>query len=74
MLTSVRGLLAATVLAGSMLAAAPAFAQDEEEAASPISVSGNVAVTTDYRFRGVSLSGGDFALQGGIDLTSTSGF
>jgi len=74
MLTSVRSLLAATILAGSMLASAPAFAQDEDEAASPISVSGNVAVVTDYRFRGVSLSGGDFALQGGIDLTSTSGF
>ena len=74
MLTSVRGLLAATVLAGSMLAAAPALAQDEEEAASPITVSGNVAVTTDYRFRGVSLSGGDFALQGGIDVVHESGF
>ena len=41
MLTSIRGLLAATVLAGSLLAAAPALAQDEEEGAeSPISISG----------------------------------
>jgi uncharacterized protein (TIGR02001 family) len=74
MLTSVRSLLAATLLAGSMLTAVPAFAQDEEEASSPISVSGNVAVTTDYRFRGVSLSGGDFAVQGGIDFGHESGF
>ena len=75
MLTSVRSLLAATVLVGSVLAATPAFAQDEEEGAeSPISISGNVAITSDYRFRGVGLSGGDIALQGGIDLTSTSGF
>ena len=75
MLTSIRGLLAATVLAGSLLAAAPALAQDEEEGAeSPISISGNVAITSDYRFRGVSLSAGDIALQGGIDLTTTSGF
>ena len=74
MLTSVRSLLAATVLAGSVMVATPALAQDEEGAESPISVSGNVAITNDYRFRGVSQSGGDFALQGGFDLTSTSGF
>src|SRR3990170_7076976 len=74
MLTSVRGLLAATILAGSALASAPAFAQDDEAADSPISVSGNVALTTDYRFRGVSLSAGDIALQGGIDVVHESGF
>ena len=74
MLTSVRGLLAATVLAGSILVAAPALAQDEEGAESSITISGNVAVTTDYRFRGVGLSGGDFALQGGFDLVHDSGF
>ena len=73
MLTSVRSLMAATILAGTALAATPAFAQDEE-AESPITVSGNVAVTTDYRFRGVSLSGGDFALQGGMDVAHESGF
>src|SRR3990170_7375763 len=74
MLTSVRGLLAATILAGSALASAPAFAQDEEEAAPAITISGNVALTTDYRFRGVSLSAGDIALQGGIDVVHESGF
>ena len=73
MLTSVRGLLAATILAGSVLTAAPAFAQDEE-AAPAINISGNVALTTDYRFRGVSLSAGDIALQGGIDVVHESGF
>lgn len=72
MLTSVRGLLAASILAGSVLTAAPAFAQDEE-ASSPITVSGNVALTSDYRFRGVSLSAGDIALQGGVDLVHESG-
>src|SRR5690606_26073783 len=49
MLTSVRSHLAATILAGSVLAASPALAQDEG-AASPITVSGNAAVTSDYRF------------------------
>jgi uncharacterized protein (TIGR02001 family) len=73
MLTSVRGLLAATILAGSALAAAPAFAQDEE-AESPVTISGSVTGTSDYRFRGVSLSGGDFAIQGGITAAHESGF
>ena len=40
----------------------------------PISVSGNVALVTDYRFRGVSFSGGDIAIQGGVDLVHRSGF
>lgn len=76
MLTSVRGLLAATILTGSVLAAAPAFAQDmvEEAPAPAINISGNVALTSDYRFRGVSLSAGDPAIQGGIDVVHESGF
>ena len=73
MLTSVRSLLAASFLVGTALAATPAFAQDEG-AESPITVSGNVALTTDYRFRGVSLSGGDIAIQGGVDVAHESGF
>src|SRR5690606_34958623 len=72
MLTSVRSLLAATVLAGSVLASAPALAQDET--VSDITVSGNVAVVTDYRFRGVSLTAGDPAIQGGISISHSSGF
>ncbi|MCB5426196.1 hypothetical protein H0274_13090 [Altererythrobacter sp. CC-YST694] len=72
MLTSVRSLLAASVLAGAALAATPAMAQDEE---TPIvTVTGNVALVTDYRFRGVGLSGGDPAIQGGITLNTAPGF
>lgn len=37
-------------------------------------LSGNVALVSDYRFRGVSFSDGDPALQGGIDLVHSSGF
>lgn len=70
MLTSVRSLMAATVLAGSALAATPAFAQDD----SGIEVSGNVALVSDYRFRGVSFSDGDIALQGGVDVALPEGF
>lgn len=78
MLTSVRGpvadaILAAAVLAGAGFTAFPAFA-DETDPPSAITVSGNVALTTDYRFRGVSLSGGDPAIQGGITVTHESGF
>jgi len=38
------------------------------------SVSGNAALVTDYRFRGVSFSDEDIAIQGGIDLEHDSGF
>ncbi|WP_067737868.1 TorF family putative porin [Novosphingobium naphthalenivorans] len=69
---SVRGAIAATLLAGTALAATPAFA-DEADAPAEITISGNVALTTDYRFRGVSLSGGDPAIQGGITVTHETG-
>jgi len=39
-----------------------------------ISFSANAAVVSDYRFRGVSLSNKDFAIQGGFDITSDTGF
>ena len=70
MLTSVRSLLAATVLASSALAAAPALAQDET---GPVTVTGSVTLVTDYRFRGVGLSGGDPAIQGGLTFNHQSG-
>lgn len=72
MLTSIRGLLAASVLAAG-LAATPAFA-DEADAPSDLTVTGNVALVTDYRFRGISLSGGDVAVQGSINVNHSSGF
>ncbi|MHA6316668.1 TorF family putative porin [Altererythrobacter sp. CAU 1778] len=71
MLTSIRGLAASILATGVAFAATPVLAQDAE---SGVSVSGNVAVVTDYRFRGVSLSAGDPAIQGGIDVTTDSGF
>ncbi len=74
---SKKTLLAAAGLAA--LWASPVYAQDEggsdtDPPASGISVSGNAAVTSDYRFRGVAQSGGDFAIQGGIDVSHDSGF
>lgn len=73
MLTSVRGLLAATLVAGCGLAATPAFA-DETDPPAEVTVTGNVALVTDYRFRGLSLSAGDPAVQGAINVNHSSGF
>lgn len=72
MLTSARSLMAATLLAGAAFAAAPAMAQDAP--ASDITITGNAAIVSEYRFRGVDLSGGDIAVQGGIDAAHSSGF
>jgi hypothetical protein len=58
-------------IAGALAAAAPAFAQDEP--AGPISVTGSVALVSDYRFRGVSQSDEEFAVQGGVTVSHESG-
>ncbi len=63
--------LSAVLLAST---AAPAFAQEEAESSSGITISGNAVVTSDYRFRGLSFSDGDIAIQGGIDIAHESGF
>ena len=57
-------------LATAMLAT-PAMAQ--EEAPGPITVSGSVGLTTDYRFRGVSQTDKEMAVQGGVTVTHESG-
>ena len=54
-------------------AAAPAYAQSEE-AAPAIVVSGSAALTSDYRFRGVSQTDENMAVQGGVTITHESGF
>ena len=62
------------LLAGTMLAAAtPAFAQDETAPPKPITVSGSAAVVSDYRFRGVSQSDEDVAIQAGVTIAHESG-
>lgn len=72
MLTSVRGLLAASLVVGTGMAATPAFA-DETDPPADVTVTGNVSLVTDYRFRGISLSGGDPAIQGAINVNHSSG-
>lgn len=74
MLTSIRCLLAASLAGTSLFAAAPAFAQDEAVVPpSDITVSGYVQGVSDYRFRGISLTAGDIAVQGSINVNHSSG-
>ena len=58
------------VVASIALAGASGAAEMMDE----VVVEGNVAIVSDYRFRGVSLSDKDIALQGGLDLALDSGF
>ena len=55
----------------ALMSSVPAFAQDEP--AGPVTVSGSVALVSDYRFRGVSQSDRGMAVQGGITATHESG-
>jgi len=51
--------------------AAPAFAQEDT---SEFTLTGNAALVSDYRFRGISQSGKHIAIQGGATLAHSSGF
>ncbi len=71
---SIFKLAAVSVAMSALAVSAPAFAQEEEAAEGPITVSGSVTVVSDYRFRGVSLSDKDFAVQPTITISHESGF
>lgn len=68
---SLRSLAVASIAFVALAAAAPAVAQ--EEAAPALTVSGSVALVSDYRFRGVSQSDKGFAVQGGLTANHKSG-
>jgi uncharacterized protein (TIGR02001 family) len=57
---------AATLSSGSVAAQAPAPAPD-------FTVTGNIGITSDYRFRGLSQNNQDPSVQGGFDLAHSSG-
>ncbi len=68
-----------TILASVLFAAfaASAAAQTADPAPAPTpehSFTGNVAVVSDYRFRGISQTFGKPAIQGGFDYAHSSGF
>ena len=64
-------ILVAAFAGVSAVTSAPAAAQ--EEASSPLTVSGEVGIVSDYRFRGISLANRKPAVQGGLTLEHGSG-
>lgn len=66
--------LAAGVLAIGLAIPGASFAQQQETLSVSGSLTGNLTLTSDYRFRGVSQTFGDPALQGGVDFTMPSNF
>ncbi|WP_199554741.1 TorF family putative porin [Sandaracinobacteroides hominis] len=67
-----RGLFSGALLLSALAMPVAASAQDEE--AKPISFTGSAAFVSDYRFRGVSYSDLDPAVQAGITLNTKPGF
>jgi len=67
---STKLLIAAAALAG----AAPAFAQDETAPPPPVTVSGSFMLASDYRFRGISQTDKEVAVEGGLTVAHESGF
>jgi uncharacterized protein (TIGR02001 family) len=61
-------LLLGALAATAVCAAPAAFAQED----GGIAISGNVALTTDYAFRGISQTDESPAIQGGFDLSAGS--
>jgi uncharacterized protein (TIGR02001 family) len=66
-------LLALSAALAGVLSANAAAAQDTAPP-KPITVTGSVAITTDYRLRGVSQSDEGMAIQGGLTVAHESGF
>ena len=73
MLTSMRGLIAASLIAATALAATPAFA-DETDPPSDVTITGSAAIVSQYRFRGLSQSNNQPVVQGSMTVSHSSGF
>jgi uncharacterized protein (TIGR02001 family) len=63
-----------TLLATALAAAAAMPGLASAQASSPHTVSGNLGIVTDYRYRGISQTFEQPAVQGGIDYSHSSGF
>jgi len=70
----IRKTVFATALAAAAAVPALAHAQAAAAPASPHTLTGNMAIVSDYRFRGISQSYVQPAIQGGIDYSHSSGF
>jgi uncharacterized protein (TIGR02001 family) len=64
------------ILSAAIFAAfsSSAYAQQAAEPASPHTFTGNLTAASDYRFRGISQTYEDPAIQGGFDYSHSSGF
>ena len=73
MRTSIRSLRSFASILGLSLAivATPALADEEETKA--VTINGSATILTDYRFRGISQTDKNFAVQGSITATHKSG-
>jgi uncharacterized protein (TIGR02001 family) len=63
-----------TLLVTALAAAAALPGVASAQASSPHSLSGNLSIVSDYRFRGISQTFLEPAIQGGIDYSHSSGF
>jgi uncharacterized protein (TIGR02001 family) len=72
--SSMKKVLLATAVVAAFAAPASVWAQAAAAApASPHTVTGNMSFNSEYRFRGISQTFGQPALQGGIDYSHSSG-
>lgn len=62
-------LVSALALCGLATTSFAVLAED-----SPHTFTGNVSLTSNYLFRGISQTGGEMAIQGGLDYSHSSGF
>ncbi len=71
--TTMKCMLLTAALTGSV--ATVSFAEEsKDDSLIPGTFTGSVAFTTDYRFRGITQTQGDPAVQGGLTWTHPSGF
>ena len=66
--------VATAFIAGAGLAQAQEADDRDAASGSGFEISGNVALTSDYRFRGISQSDTSAAIQGGFDAEFSPGF
>ncbi len=71
---SLRTLLLAAVATPALFVTTSVLTAQAEEATSPIKVSGNFGIYSDYRFRGISLNDKKFTPQGTLTVTTSPGF
>jgi len=72
-----RKIIIAAAVAGAFSLPSVVMAQAAAPAAAPASphtIAGNLAIVSDYRFRGIDQTAGSPALQGGVDYSHSSGF